>query len=555
MKKVKQIVSVVLCLLMMVCSVPVFSQGADVVDSGTCGENLTWMLTRDYTLYPDGSFYKLTISGTGAMENYSTCFISNENRQWRTNAPWGKYYNHIISAVLEPGVTTIGYCAFYLCSNLSQIIIPESVTRIGFSAFQATGYMEVTIPSSVTEIEPNAFSDSHVKSFRVDPNNPKYASDDRGCLYNKDGGVLIRYPAGDYQHQDFTVPNHVTRIEGKAFSVCHSLQTVTIPNTVTGLYYTGYTFSECWNLKHVVLSDSLKTIPECAFVNCRKLESIVIPKSLTTINTSAFAGCSELQDVYYGGTMTEWSKISIRTDNDQLKNATIHYNYQHEHIAGTPVRENEIPADCTSAATYEAVTCCTICGEELTREIRTDGEPLGHDFSAWHIITAPTCTGWGEQKRVCSRCPVFETEAIAPHGHTEQTYTTPSTCSENGFVIVICSDCKQTVRQEILPRAEHRWGEPIITKNPNCTEEGNAIKTCMSCGSSETVAISALGHTSPDSNGNCTRCGTHIKDVTPSQPSNPQPNPNACKYCGQVHTGPFGWLIKFFHSLLAIFKR
>ena len=53
----------------------------------------------------------------------------------------------------------------------------------------------------------------------------------------------------------------------------------------------------------------------------------------------------------------------------------------------------------------------------------------------------------------------------------------------------------------------------------------------------------------------CTRCGTHIKDVTPSQPSNPQPNPNACKYCGKVHTGPFGWLIKFFHSILAIFKR
>ena len=50
----------------------------------------------------------------------------------------------------------------------------------------------------------------------------------------------------------------------------------------------------------------------------------------------------------------------------------------------------------------------------------------------------------------------------------------------------------------------------------------------------------------------CTRCGTQIKDVTLS---NPQPNPNACKYCGQVHTGPFGWLIKFFHSILAIFKR
>ena len=50
----------------------------------------------------------------------------------------------------------------------------------------------------------------------------------------------------------------------------------------------------------------------------------------------------------------------------------------------------------------------------------------------------------------------------------------------------------------------------------------------------------------PDGNGNCTRCGMHLKDM---------PNPNACKYCGQVHTGPFGWLVKFFHSIFALFKR
>ena len=132
--------------------------------------------------------------------------------------------------------------------------------------------------------------------------------------------------------------------------------------------------------------------------------------------------------------------------------------------------------------------------------------------------TVATCIATGTKTFTCA-CGASYTETIpvnsTNHVNTQNVAATASTCTVHGYTgDQYCTTCKQT-----------------ITKGS---------------------AVNALGHTSPDGNGNCTRCGQHIKDVTPS---NPQPNPNACKYCGKVHTGPFGWLIKFFHSILAIFKR
>ena len=99
-------------------------------------------------------------------------------------------------------------------------------------------------------------------------------------------------------------------------------------------------------------------------------------------------------------------------------------------------------------------------------------------------------------------------------------------------------------------RHTHTYDEGIITTRPTCTEPGVKTYTCTTCeagseGHIKTEAISALGHTEPDSNGKCTRCGAKIE-----QP-NPQRDPNACKWCGKTHEGFFQKIIGFFHSILA----
>lgn len=85
---------------------------AKIIDSGTCGNDLTWTLTDDGAL---------TISGKGKMYNYGI------------EKPW--LSTKIKKVLIKPGVTSIGNGAFYDCKNLTSINIPESVKSIGNYAF------------------------------------------------------------------------------------------------------------------------------------------------------------------------------------------------------------------------------------------------------------------------------------------------------------------------------------------------------------------------------------------------------------------------------------
>ena len=64
----------------------------------------------------------------------------------------------LTSIVIPDSVTSIGYCAFYECSNLTGVVIGDSVTSIGSSAFyNCTSLTSVVIPDSVTSIGSSAF--------------------------------------------------------------------------------------------------------------------------------------------------------------------------------------------------------------------------------------------------------------------------------------------------------------------------------------------------------------------------------------------------------------
>ena len=90
-------------------------EAADVVDSGTCGDNAIWTLTgtdNDLTL---------TISGSGDMEDN---YIDND-------APWELKKNEITTLIIDEGITGISAGAFYDCINLNSVTLPDSITRIG----------------------------------------------------------------------------------------------------------------------------------------------------------------------------------------------------------------------------------------------------------------------------------------------------------------------------------------------------------------------------------------------------------------------------------------
>jgi len=133
----------------------------DANPSGSCGENLTWEF--------DPSTGALTISGTGAMDNYS----------WDPNAaPWYAYKDAITSVSFPEGITTIGAYAFVNCDNaaFTTVTIPEGVTALGVNAFyNCDGIQEITIPSTVTTMEAGAIYDckavNSITSYIASPTN------------------------------------------------------------------------------------------------------------------------------------------------------------------------------------------------------------------------------------------------------------------------------------------------------------------------------------------------------------------------------------------------
>jgi len=192
-------------------------------------------------------------------------------------------------------VTSIGFRAFYECSSLISIQIPEGVTSIGDGAFSAC--------SSLTTIE-------------VNEENTIYKSNN-GVLYTKDGTQIICYPAkregteykildgvrsiGDYAFRgcgnltSIEIPNGVTSISGGAFNGCSNLTSIEIPNGVKIIDIE--TFMYCSSLISIQIPDGVTSIRDSAFLGCSSLENIEIPEGVTSIGFRAFLGCSSLENI------------------------------------------------------------------------------------------------------------------------------------------------------------------------------------------------------------------------------------------------------------------
>ena len=284
--------------------------------SGTCGVNLTWILTDDGTL---------TISGTGVMHNYDSL----------GSAPWYGKRSMIKCLIIEPGVANIGDNAFGSCTNLTSVEIPDSVTIIGDCAFyNCSSLASIAIPNSVTSICDGAF---------------------HGCS----------------SLTSVEIPDSVTIIRFNAFSYCNSLSSITIPNSVKTIDQAA--FSNCPSLTSITILDGVATIGWSAFSDCSSLTSITIPDSVTSIGGTAFSGCSALTDVYYGGSRAEWNKIRIDVHNDQLTGATIHY--AKTDPTATPTQTpmptpiaTPVPSPTATPAAPPVPTSGT-CGENLTWKI------------------------------------------------------------------------------------------------------------------------------------------------------------------------------------------
>ena len=307
----------VLSLLAVFCA---FSATAENEVSGSLSSGLTWTLDSEGTL---------TISGSGYIDSFSWNSVSPGHYM----TPWYDQRDCIKNLVIEEGVTGIGTGAFYQCSKLTGVSLPNTLTAIGSMSFYGCASLRgLTIPGTVSFIGNNAFNSTSLRTVAIPSGITSISS---RAFYNCSSLVSV------------SIPKSVTTIEWGAFDYCDSLKTVYYQgsdsqwrsvNIVTKLSsndYNGdsnkpvriaskiygcifqddavyakiYSYSTnlalirsmstgaAFSIPATVEDQPVTKLSDYAFSGCLHLEEITVPDSINTLGTGIFYGCNNLRSV------------------------------------------------------------------------------------------------------------------------------------------------------------------------------------------------------------------------------------------------------------------
>lgn len=161
---------------------------------------------------------------------------------------------------------------FYNCTNLTEVVIPETLSYIGNNAFNKC--------TAITKVDLG-----------------KVVKIGEGAFYNT--GII-----------ELELPNTLIELGADAFRLCKSLTAVTLPESLKILG--NCCFASDSALTSAVMNDGLESSGYSVFMSCKSLQYIRMTNSITNYQHSYFEDCTALTTVIYPGTLKEW----LETDFD-----------------------------------------------------------------------------------------------------------------------------------------------------------------------------------------------------------------------------------------------
>ncbi len=422
----------------------------------------------------------------------------NNNSNWENDILYiGKYLidakkSFVGSCTVKSGTKLIAAGAFFLCEELTSLIIPSSVEVINDRLSRCTGLTSITvdknntifdsrnncnsiietatntliqgikstvIPNSVTSIGEDAFYRCKGLTSITIPGNVEKISDASFFECSEltsvvmDNGVLSIGSSsfmGCKKLKNLVIPDSVTYIGDSAFDECREITNLSIPNSVVVIG--GGAFYCCSKLADVNIPNSIKSVSGSMFFGCVELKNIAIPDNITCIENSAFALCRNLTDVNIGKGVTEIEPYAF-DGCDKLTSITIPQNVK---IIGKNAFGYEFYSD-KKFPNFKIYCYADTAGEQYAKDNGFEYEIL---------------------KEECS--------------HKLKHITVPASCTVNGMEYDLCTECGDTFNSKVIAASGHSWGNWYVSKQPTESADGEETRKCTKCSEIETRKIEKL---------------------------------------------------------------
>ena len=322
------------------------------------------VMAHAYDFEVDGIFYNITSAGNLAIEvtykdskynSYSGNVIILETvtyngKTYRVTSIGEKAFSvctELTNVTLPNNIVTIKNYAFYGCTKLIDITIPNNVTSIGESAFYGCSSLtSIEIPNSVTSIGDYAFNNcTHLTSITIEATTPPtlnkklgfsgiiYIPDNTLSAYKESWGdnynficnensltIHIETPGtlSDKIFDAWQRPANVAKLtltgtlNDDDFTLMRKTMTSLVEVDLSDITNTsGVNFTKKSNLMKICLPKNLAIIEDNAFYRCSSLTSITILNSVTSIGDESFAYCSSLTSIEIPNSVTSIGKYAF----------------------------------------------------------------------------------------------------------------------------------------------------------------------------------------------------------------------------------------------------